>query len=471
MQSPKLSQARGRCLATRLALALVAGLGVTTTALAQTGEPLRLEQAMARARSETFEVAAAQARLSASEAQLRQAKGHRLPTVKLEEVWLYTDSPADVFGLQLSQEVFSFADFVAGDPNDPDFLDNALTRVEVSMPLYTGGEIPTRVRQAELGTEAAGHQSKWTADEAALAAAEAYIRLAQAREHIALLERSLATVQAHADRARAYEEQGMLVASERLRAEVEVARLEDLLTEARGRERVAEAALSMRLRADPASRWQLEPLASPAPLEGDLEAWLLGVEDRSDLEAARRQVRAAELEARAAQAAKKPRVGLALREDFYDEWPAGGSGRNTSVIVRGSVELFSGGRHRAAAAQARAEAEAAALDVERFTDGARLQVRDAWESATAARDRYRTARQALEAAEEAERILADRFDKGVAPMIDLLDVTTARREAETRELIARTDAHLATLGLHHLAGRGAEGAVQQEARPEDRRQP
>jgi len=238
-----------------------------------------------------------------------------------------------------------------------------------------------------------------------------------------------------------------------------VARLEDLLTEARGRARVAEATLSLRLHADSASRWQLEPLPDPAPLEGDLDGWLTAVAERSDLEAARRQVRAAELEAQAAKAAKKPRLGLALRQDFYDQWPVGAGGRNTSVIVQGSVELFSGGRHRAAAAQVRAEAEAAALDVERFTDGARLQVRDAWESATAARDRHRTARQALEAAREAERITADRFDKGVVRMIDLLDATTAQREAETRELVARAEAQLASFRLSHLAGEGPEGTM------------
>lgn len=418
---------------------------------------------MSRARSDARQVMASEARLDASEAHVRQARGHRLPTVTLEEIWMYTDSPADVFGLQLNQEIFSFQDFVAADPNDPDFFDNALSRLEVSMPLYTGGEIATRIRQAELGREAATSQAAWTEDEVALAAAEAYIRLAQIREQVELLERSLETVRAHADRARVYEAQGMLVVSERLRAEIEVARLEDELTQARGRARVAEAALSFRLNADPGSRWELEPLDPPVSLEGDLDTWLGEVRGRADLEAARRQVKAAELEAEVALAAKKPRFGLALREDFYDEWPLGDSGNNTSVIVRGAFEIFSGGRHRAAAAAARAEAEAAAQDVTRFTEGAQLQARDAWESAVTARERHATARQALHAAEETERITEARFEKGVVQMIDLLDATTAHREAETRELVARAEARLATLQLYHQAGRGPEAALTEGA--------
>lgn len=430
-------------------------------------ESLTLREAMTRARTDAREVRAAEARLTASEAQLRQARGHRLPTVKLEEIWLYTDSPADVFGLQLSQEVFSFADFVAGDPNDPDFFDNVLSRVEVSLPLYTGGEIATRIRQAELGSEAASSRAAWTEDEVALAAAEGYVRLTQVREQVELLERSLETVRAHADRARAYESQGMLVASERLRAEVEVARLEDELTQARGRARVAEAALSFRLNADPRSRWELEPLAPPAPLSGDLDTWLAEVQGRADLEAARRQVKAAELEAQAALAARKPRFGLAVREDFYDEWPLGDSGNNTSVILQGSFEIFAGGRHRAAAAAARAEAQAAAEDVARFTEGARLQVRDAWETAVTARERHATSRAALEAAAETERITEARFDKGVVQMVDLLDATTVRREAQTRELVARADARLATLRLYHQAGRGPQATQTEPAEAEE----
>ena len=52
---------------------------------------------------------------------------------------------------------------------------------------------------------------------------------------------------AHVKLAEAYAEQGMLVLSEVLRARVELSRLDDLVAEAEGRARVAEANLSFRL--------------------------------------------------------------------------------------------------------------------------------------------------------------------------------------------------------------------------------
>ena len=44
--------------------------------------------------------------------------------------------------------------------------------------------------------------------------------------------------------------------------------------------------------------------------------------------------------------------------------------------------------------------------------------------------------------------------------LDVLDAATARREAETRELVARVEAHAATLRLAVKAGRAPETVLQ-----------
>lgn len=152
------------------------------------------------------------------------------------------------------------------------------------------------------------------------------------------------------------------------------------------------------------------------------------------------------------------------RYDRYDEMPFGGSGDSTAVVAQASIDLFAGGRHRAATAAARARAEAGAHDLARFEEGVRLEVRQAWEEAAAARDRRATALAALDAARESERITEERFRQGVAKTIDVLDAETARREAETRELVARADARLATLALAVKAGRDPESSME-EAKP------
>ncbi len=421
--------------------------------------PLTLVEAMAQARAAAREVKAAAARAEAAAARVEQAKGFRLPHVSLQEVFISTDAPAEAFALKLNQERFSFADFLTSDPNNPARLETGITRLEVQVPLYTGGELAGRIAQAKHASQAAASRGARVGDEAALAAAEAYVMLEQAQEFVALLERARETVAAHVALARAYESQGMLVTSEVMRAEVELARLEDMLAKARGDAAVAAANLAFRLGAELGTTWELASIAAPPPLTEELSGWLDSAASRPDFKAAESLLRAGELEASVRRAAFYPRVGVVARGDLVDDVPFGTRGRSATVMAVASLNLLAGGSDRAAVAAARWEAQAGREDVERFREGIKLEVRQAFEAARSASLRQATAARALDAAREAERITEERFRAGIVKMIDLLDAATARREAETRELVARTEAVLARLRLAVAAGRAPESAL------------
>ena len=368
-------------------------------------EELSLLDAMSTARNQAREVTAARAQAEAGAARLKQAKGYRMPQVRFQEIWMTTNTPAEVFALQLNQGVFSFDDFVMSDPNNPDWFENATSRFELMLPIYMGGGLSGRIDQAKLAAEADEIKAAWAADSAALAAAEAFIRLAQVRENVILLERSLETVEAHVNIARAYVDQGMLVRSELLRAEVEWSRIQDLLQQARGQAKVAEANLSFRLGADPSMSWELRQLPDPEPIAENIEPWLLTAETRADLEAARRMLSAAELEVRVQRSALMPKVGLQAKYDFNDPHLFGTGAHAGSVAAVASIDIFSGNRHRAAKAAAEADLEAGRQQLVQFEDGIRLSVKDAYETAISARQRYDTAVAAQQAALEAERCL------------------------------------------------------------------
>ena len=96
--------------------------------------------------------------------------------------------------MTLNQKRFSFEDFVQGDPNNPEAVSTFITRFELEVPIYVGGEISSRIDQAEKAVGAADDTTTWVSDSASMAAAEAWIQLAQARENVNLLERALETV-------------------------------------------------------------------------------------------------------------------------------------------------------------------------------------------------------------------------------------------------------------------------------------
>ena len=147
------------------------------------------------------------------------------------------------------------------------------------------------------------------------------------------------------------------------------------------------------------------------------------------------------------------------RGELYGDHVFGSSGTSGSILAVATWNLFQGASDRAAALAAREEARAGREDVARFADGVRLEVRQAYEEALTAVRAHATALKALAAAREAERIIDERFRSGVVKMLDLVDATTSRREAETRELVARADAHAAALRLAVRAGRRPESVL------------
>ncbi len=441
----------------RIGTWILSGALLAPAALAE--EPLTLPGAMARARERSREATAAGARKEAAVARARQASGFRLPSLTFTEMYVRTDAPAESFAFKMNKEQFSFPEFVSSDPNDPGWSGTAVTRLEAVWPLFTGGELSTRIKQAERAAEAAEQSAAHTSDRVAVEAAQAYVMVAQAEEYERLLTRARETVEAHVDLAEAYVGQGMLVRSELLRAQVELARVDDLLEEARGRVRVANANLAFRLGEVQSASWQLSALPPPKPLEGDVAAWVATAGARNDLAAARSLLSAGEMEEKARKANLFPKLAVVARYDLFGTRLFGADGNNGTVMAVASWNLFAGGSDRAAAIAAREEARAGREEVARFEEGVALEVRQAFEEAATARSRHTTAQKALEAAREAERITQERFAAGVVKTLDLLDATTARREAETRELVARADAHTAALKLALAAGRQPESVL------------
>jgi outer membrane protein TolC len=446
--------------AARVALVLAA-LVAPAGARAETGpaSPLTLAGAMQKARESAREVTAAQARAGAAEARASQAKGFRWPSVNLTALWMRTNNPAEVFALKLNQGVFSFPEFVASNPNDASPLNTGITRAEITLPLFTGGELSGRIDQAKLAAASASEASSWVADNAALAAAEAYVMVAQAEEYASLLHKSRDTVAAHVKLAGDYASQGMLVRSELLRAEVELSKMDDLVTDADGRVRIANANLAFRLGAAGSSSWTLAPLPDPRPIATPVEGWLATAAERADLGSARNLLAAGEIEEKVKKAPIWPKLALVAKGELYGDKPFGSTGTSGSIAAVATWNVFAGGSDHAAAVAAREDARAGREDVARFAEGVRLEVRQAFEEAWTAQARHATAKKALDSAREAERITNDRFRAGVVKTLDLLDVTTARREAETRELVARADAHTAALKLAVKAGRRPESVL------------
>jgi len=416
-------------------------------------QELSLDTAVDAALVNNPEVASARERAAAAEKRLDGGKSHRLPKIGLSESFVYSNNPAEVFALTLNQGRFDMEEFFLSDPNNPDPLSTFITTLDFELPIYTGGKISARVGQAEAMATAEDYTLAHTREKVAFETMTAYVNLAKARDHQALLEKARSTTAEHVRLAEKYAAEGMILEADVLQARVYLSEMDEMLTQATNGARLAEAALNFQMGADQTLARELAPLPPATPVVGDVSEWIAAaVEDRRDLASARRKLEAGRLEEKASRPGYFPEIAVLGNYSLYDDQLFGANGHSGSVMAVARINLLGGGSNPAARAAARHETASFEADIRRFEEGVRLEVQQAWQDLNTAGIRHTTAKSTLTAAEEAVRVRESRFKQGLDKMIDLLDAETGLREAEMREMVARYDVALDTHRLRYVSG-------------------
>jgi len=416
-------------------------------------QELSLDTAVDAALVNNPEVASARERAAAAEKRLDGGKSHRLPKIGLSESFVYSNNPAEVFALTLNQGRFDMEEFFLSDPNNPDPLSTFITTLDFELPIYTGGKISGRVGQAEAMATAEDYTLAHTREKVAFETMTAYVNLAKARDHQALLEKARSTTAEHVRLAEKYAAEGMILEADVLQARVYLSEMDEMLTQATNGARLAEAALNFQMGADQTLARELAPLPPATPVVGDVSEWIAAaVEDRRDLASARRKLEAGRLEEKASRPGYFPEIAVLGNYSLYDDQLFGANGHSGSVMAVARINLLGGGSNPAARAAARHETASFEADIRRFEEGVRLEVQQAWQDLNTAGIRHTTAKSTLTAAEEAVRVRESRFKQGLDKMIDLLDAETGLREAEMREMVARYDVALDTHRLRYVSG-------------------
>ena len=212
----------------RTSILTIAILALTSTGIG--AKNLTLDEAVATALANNPEVRAASERAAASAERLEGGKSHRLPKIGLSESFVYTNNPAEVFALSLNQGRFDMEEFFLSDPNNPDPLSTWTTRLDLTLPIYTGGKLSARIGQARSIATAEEHSYARTREKVAFETITAFVNLAKAREHEALLKKARATTAEHVRLAEQYAGQGVILEADVLQAKVYLSQMDDLLT-------------------------------------------------------------------------------------------------------------------------------------------------------------------------------------------------------------------------------------------------
>ena len=413
---------------------------------------LSVDEALSRARNESFSVRSAEASHRAARARKRQSLGVFLPQVTLSEQGFASTDPVNAFGFTLQQERFTQQDFAVDALNTPDRVDHFATQIEVRPPLLNLDGIFER-RAAADAADAAAKQGEWTRSMVTFQVKKGYYGLLLAERRVEVIESALDAARTNRDQAQALYEEGIINRADQLAAEVRVSELESQRTEAVAARRTAADRLRFLIGIE--EDVEITPTDSLALEQASLDPISVRTvnRQRSDMQALRFQADAAREKVRSRWLAFVPTLNAQGTTGWYDDSPFGTRGQSWTAGVSLSWSLFEGYQQIGQAQQAEAELQRAEIALQQKSLQNEVEIKSARRDLEAARERIDQARQAVEQAEESLRIRSDRYGQGMARTTDLLQAEATLAERRLAYLKALYDHNVAVYRLEMLTER------------------
>jgi TolC family type I secretion outer membrane protein len=414
---------------------------------------LSLEQAIEIALRENPTLAAARSQVEIAEQRVVQGRAGLLPRLNVSEGFHRTNNPPQVFSSKLNQENFSAKDFAIDRLNQPNAINDFATTLTATWPLFDGGLSWHGWQQAKLGQEVAGRALERFRQEVIARTADAYAGVLLAHDGLAVVESAMAAARAHLTTVETRYGSGLTVKSDWLQAQVRLADLEQQKLQAQSHVEVARSALNAAMGIPDPIRFELsERLEAEARPLDPLEIWLAAArERRAELKELELREAMALEEIGKAGAGHLPHLELVGNYQVHTE-NFDGSADSYSVGAVVSFNLFSGLAPSAKVAEARATHRQVQALRRQMQNQVFLEVRQAYSQAESAFQRVRVARQAVGQAEEALRIVANRYGVGLLTIVELLGAEAALQQARTAQARAQHDAEVGTTHLRLAAG-------------------
>jgi outer membrane protein TolC len=433
------------------ALALIATWA--RPALAQAPITLSFEEAVTRAIANAPRVAEARAREAAAGATVTARDALKRPTVTASAGYLRINHVPE-FGVGPGDALLLF----------PDIPSRYRARAELAAPLFTSGRLEGYVDAARADGRAAAADRRTIEEDLRLEVARAYWLLVVSREAEQVLVQAVERADAWLADVKSRVDAGVLPPNDLLSAQAQRAREFVRLVQARRDSAVAEMEVARLVGELPGTRIGTSstvdrPTPAASALTGQPPDALvaLALERRPERAGLLERQQSLVYAAEAALASLRPQIGGLLgveparpNQRFFplrDEWKTGWeAGVNLSWLV------FDSGRAKADRAAGLAQADAIGHRVRDFDAQVAVDVRrrlldlDAGRAALAASD------EAVTAATEARRVVAERFRAGVATSTDVLDADLDQLEAELERLRLHVGQRLAEAALVRSIG-------------------
>jgi outer membrane protein TolC len=414
---------------------------------------LTISQCIEKAVRQNPKLRAMQYEIIAAKERVTQAQSGFYPQVSFSQSFSRTDNPMWAFGTRLNQERITSADFDPNRLNSPEDIQNFVSTVSVIWTLFDSGQTWYGTRQAKIADKIASLMSEQARQQTIAQAAIGYAGLLLCRETLNVIEQSLNLANANAKVVRSRFENGFVVKSDMLRANVRIAELEQAKFQAESQFEISCASLNAIMGEPSDSRYEfVTPLDMLTHADQSYEYWLdLAMSKRSDYQAIIQKYAMTEEEVKKAEAAHLPSLSLFGNYEVNSE-KFSETGDNYTIGAMVKINAFSGFRDAAKVNEAKAMLNQVGLMRQDAEANIRVETRQAYANAKSAWQRIEVAKAAWSQSEEGLKIVSDRYKNGLLTIVHLMDAEVALEQSRKNLYQAYHDYKVASARLALAAG-------------------
>jgi outer membrane protein len=374
-----------------------------------------------------------------ADAQLREARAGWFPLFQFSETFTRGNNPVFVFGSLLEQARFTQQNFRLSALNNPEPLSNFRTAITLRQAVFDQLQTYTHVAQARLGQQQADLQRAMVEQQVRFEVIRTYYGVLVAHGKKDVAQEAVKMAESDVKRVRDRFQAGLVVESDLLAAEVQLAEFRQQLIDSEGDVAIAYAALNavLDLPVDTSQKvtGELADKRFEAARKEDLLQ--LALLHRPDYVRAGYSVQVNKEGVRGVRREFLPRLDLFATYGASGKDLSSGSSDYT-IGTSLTFNLFDAGRG-ARISKARAAQSMASAEQENLANQIRLEVVRAYEQYVSARERLAVAGEVISQAVETHRIIQNRYREGLTTITEVLRAETALVRARLNLVSARYD--------------------------------